>query len=155
MPVLAELAPEQARRLVRGNRYIELAHESGAARYVQFLHHGSEELVREVKAFRRAMRLFQGLLLALPVLSISFALLARHSPIHALVAPALVLSCIATLLIFVAQRVQYRNYFETAVAARNELGRSLQERRGQPDPPLQPTGGTGSGPATNRDAPRG
>ena len=67
MPVLAELAPEQARRLVRGNRYIELAHESGGARYVQFLHHGSEELVREVKAFRRAMRLFQGLLLALPV----------------------------------------------------------------------------------------
>jgi hypothetical protein len=121
MPVMASLLPERGRRLVRGARFPALADESGATRFVELVSRGSDELIVAVKGSWRTMRLFQGLLLAIPTVSTAFAIWARNSPVRQLVAPVLVFGMVATVIVYIAQRVQYASHYSVVLAARNEL----------------------------------
>jgi hypothetical protein len=141
IPVVADLLPERWRRAIRGERYVALEDETGHFRYVQFLSKGSDNLVQAVHASWRAMRLFQGLFLAVPTFSVAFCIWASHTAINALVAPTAVLGCLATAVMFVAQRAQYGAHYRMAVAARDEIRRELEARSAKT---LHPIGDVGA-----------
>jgi hypothetical protein len=121
--VVADILPESARRLIRGPRVEALVNDPGHGRFVRFLNRGSEALVRQGQSFRHTLTMFQSLMVAVPLVTLAFAVWAWSSPLAELAIPAVIVAVVGEAILFVAHRAQYVVYYSFVAAAKEELSR--------------------------------
>jgi hypothetical protein len=115
------LAPEWLKRLLRGKRFEELASEEGHERFVRLLLKGTQPLIDEIQSGYRTLRLFRSLAGAVPFVGLTTAVWLGDTDWSLSRWPLLVGTILATVVLLVAHRKQYRNYFSIEVEAKRQL----------------------------------